>query len=31
MLHRTIHDAKANLFELELLLQPATDDELIAA
>jgi len=30
-LHRTIRDAKADLFELELELQPETDDLAIAA
>jgi len=30
-LHRTIRDMDAQLFELELSLQPATEDELIAA
>ena len=30
-MRRCIRDAKADLFELELELQPATDEDLIAA
>ncbi len=30
-LHRTIRDAQADLFELELEMQPSTEDDLLAA